>query len=168
MTGFILEAQYSEAADIAFRYCVGGNGTVNERKKAERITLAPLVPEKDLDVQFRDDHVRITLGPDYEITPRQESEFWDAIARMNAGHGSRRILIEGFAPKGERTTGEVIRSGRKTGTVPKLWIAFCLENFVPSEQSELFEAIAATRGARVRFFADRQLALKWLRRNAPA
>jgi hypothetical protein len=47
-------------------------------------------------------------------------------------------------------------------------MAFHLEDFVPTEQSELFEVIAASRGVRVKFFADREHALLWLRNNAPS
>ena len=77
-------------------------------------------------------------------------------------------LVEGFVPSGERDTSEVIDAGQRASVVPHLWLAFHLENFVPNEQSELFEVIAASRGVRVKFFSDTEHALMWLRSNAPA
>jgi hypothetical protein len=141
---------------------------MKQRKSAKTIWLSPLVLDKDYDVQFRDDHVHITLGPHYEATAGQRAEFWKVIRAVSEQHGSRRILIEGFVPKGDGPTTDVIDAGKHTATVPDLWMAFSFDNFVPSEQTELFEAIAKMQGARVKFFADCEQALLWLRSNAPA
>ena len=44
--------------------------------------------------------------------------------------------------------------GERTATVPHLSLAFHLENHVANEQSELYEAVAASKGVRVKFFDD--------------
>ncbi|MFZ1700649.1 MAG: hypothetical protein WBO10_00800 [Pyrinomonadaceae bacterium] len=123
---------------------------------------------ENFDVEFRTDHVHVELAPEYEITAENQDEFWRRIKLFCDEHGSRRVLVEGYAPKGERKTAEIIDHGMRTATVPNLWLAFSLVDFTPSDRSELFEAIAATCGVRVRFFSDREIALRWLRSNAPA
>ena len=78
------------------------------------------------------------------------------------------MLVEGTVPAGVFQTSEVVDAGLKTATVPKLWLAFCLKDFKPNDQSELFETVAASRGVRAKFFSDIDRALRWLRNNAPA
>jgi len=124
--------------------------------------------DKGVEVEFRDDHVHVSLGPNYSFDPSGRDEVWSAIKSACQDHNSRRVLVEGVVPEGERETADVVAAGQRTAAVPHLWLAFHFENFVPTEQSELFEAIAATRGVRVKFFADREHALTWLRNNAPS
>ena len=79
----------------------------------------------------------------------------------------RKILVEGVAPSGEMEPADIVEAGKRTATVPNLWLAFHLENHVPNEQSELYEAVAASKGVRVKFFDNADAALKWLRSNSP-
>jgi len=130
--------------------------------------LSPLVLEHGFGVQFRDDHVYIQLGKDFKVDPAKREELWNVIGAACERHQSRRVLVEGFVPPGERETSDVIDAGQKTATVPKMWLAFVLADFQPTEQSELYEAIAASRGVRVKFFENRERALNWLRQNTPA
>jgi hypothetical protein len=124
--------------------------------------------DKGIEVKFQDDHVSVRLGPDYAFDPSGRDEVWSEIKAACQEHNSSRVLVEGVVPQGERDTAEVVAAGQRTDTVPHLWLAFHLDNFVATEQSELFAAIAATRGVRVKFFADREHALTWLRNNAPS
>lgn len=125
--------------------------------------------EKTLDAQFRGDHLRVVLGPDYDVNPEQEAEFWALIERECAAHNTHRVLIEGYVPKTKLDTADVVSSGmRAAEAVPRLWLAFCLEDFEPTELSELFKTIAASRGVHVKFFSDNERALNWLRSNSPA
>ncbi len=130
--------------------------------------LSPLVLENGFNVQFRDDHVHVTLDKDFKITPEQQNQYWDQLRRLCDEHNTRRVLVEGFVPSGERDTTEVIEAGQRTATVPNLWLAYHLKDFVPTAQSELYEVIAASRGVRVKFFADAEHALMWLRNNTPS
>lgn len=141
---------------------------MNEKNVDSTVWLTSLVSDAAFQVQFRDDHVHVTLGKDFSVSPGQQFEFWEAIRKECDKHGSRRVLVEGFLPSGERQPSEVIEAGQRTAIVPHLWLAFHLEKFVPTEQSELYVVIAATRGVRVKFFADHRHALEWLRHNTPA
>lgn len=141
---------------------------MNEKNVDSTVWLTPIVLDKAFNVQFRGDHIHVTLGKDFKVKPEQQDEFWDHVRKSCEEHGSRRVLVEGFVPSGERDTSEVIDAGQRASVVPHLWLAFHLENFVPNEQSELFEVIAASRGVRVKFFSDTEHALMWLRSNAPA
>ena len=141
---------------------------MNEKNVDSTVWLSSLTSKSPFVVQFRDDPVHVTLGKGFKVGPGQQFEFWDEIRKVCVEHGSRRLLVEGSLPSGERQTSEVIEAGQRTTTVPNLWLAFHIENFVPTEQSELYQVIAASRGVRVKFFADAEHALAWLRHNSPA
>jgi hypothetical protein len=141
---------------------------MSENKVDPTVWLSPLVLDHDFSVQFRGDHIHVELGPDFRVKPDQQDEFWNKLKTVCEEHDSRRVLVEGFVPSGERQTGEVVDAGLRTAAVPHLWLAFHLENFAPTERSELFERIAASRGIRVKFFANCEQALAWLRSNSPA
>lgn len=138
-----------------------------EKDANKTVWLSPLVLDRGFEVQFRDDHVHVELGEDFKITPETQNEFWSVVADACAKHDSRRVLVEGFVPAGERDASQVIDAGQRTATVPNLWLAFCLSGFEPTPNSELFETIAASRGVRVKFYPDPARALQWLRANSP-
>ncbi len=127
--------------------------------------LSPLVLDRGFGVQFRDDHVHVELGKDFKVEPHNRQDLWNVIGDACARHNTRRVLVEGFLPEGEREVSDIIDAGQKTATVPKLWLAFAIPDFQPTAQTELYETIAASRGVRVKFFTDREPALKWLRQN---
>ena len=116
---------------------------------------------------FDGDHIRVTIAPDYDFDPAASDTMWGELKRLCEEHKTCRVLVEGRAPEVELDTAEVIAAGQRTATVPKLWMAFHFEDFEPNEQSELFEVIAASKGVRVKHFADREHALMWLRNNSP-
>jgi hypothetical protein len=119
-------------------------------------------------IEFCDDHVHVYMSPDYQFDPDGSHEVWSEIKRLCEEYGTRRVLVEGNLPKGERSTPEIIEAGQRVATVPHLWLALHIDNYVPNERSELFEAIAGTKGVRVKHFADREHALQWLRHNSPS
>jgi len=118
-------------------------------------------------IEFHDDHISVRLGADFKFDPEGSERIWDELARECGHHRTCRVLVEGFVPGGVRDTSEVIAAGQRTAAIPRLWMAFHLEDFEPTEQSELFETIAASKGVRVKFFADAERALTWLRKNTP-
>lgn len=139
-----------------------------ERRRGRDVRwLSPASMEDDFYVDYRGDHVHVQIGRHYQVNPELRDQFWGRIAEVCRRHSSRRVLVEGFVPEGQRDTAEVVDAGLHTAVVPRLWMAFHLDGFKPSEQSELFETIAASRGVRVKFFADGHRALKWLRANTP-
>jgi hypothetical protein len=123
---------------------------------------------KPYEIEFRSDHVHVQLSPDYQFDPNGSHEVWTQIKRLCDEHQTSRVLVEGHLPKGERTTPEIIEAGQRVATVPHLWLAFHVEDHVPNDRSELFEAIAGAKGVRVKYFDDREHALAWLRHNSPS
>lgn len=117
--------------------------------------------------EFVDDHIRVTLADGYEFDPAASGGLWDELARLCRENGTRRVLVEGRAPEIEPEIADIIASGQSTAAVPNLWMAFHLDEFEPTPNSELFEAIAGTMGVRVKHFTDRGHAIMWLRNNAP-
>ena len=123
---------------------------------------------EEVKIEFRDDHVLVQLGSGYKFGPADSDEVWKRIRSLCDVHHTCRVLVEGLVPAGERNAADIVAAGERTAAVPNLWMALHLADFVPTEQSELFKVIAATRGVRVKFFADRDDALQWLRSNAPS
>ena len=129
-------------------------------------TAPKQVMAENVKIEFRGDHVHVAMGRGVGVGDRERKELWSELRETCEKHDTRRVLVEGFIPAGEHETPEVIDAGKRTVTVPHLWLAFHFEDFVPDERSELYEKIAAGHGVRVRHFADRESALKWLRINA--
>ena len=122
---------------------------------------------KTFEIEQCGDYISVRLGADYEVSPEQEKEFWTAVESSCKQYDCRSVLVEGYIPKRQPDPIEIVQSGVMASTVvPKLWFALCLDNFEPSELSELFKAIARSRGVHVKFFTDRGQALKWLRSGA--
>ena len=122
----------------------------------------------EFEVTFRDDHLHVNLNAATMIDdPDLPTDYWQMLRKFCDEYDCRRILVEGTAPRSELSPAEVVKAGARTATVPNLWLAFHLENHVPNEQSELYEAVAASKGVRVKFFDNADAALKWLRTNAP-
>ena len=138
-----------------------------EKNRDPTVWLSPLILDQGFGVQFRDDHVHVELGKDFKPQPGDREELWNVIGDVCTKHNSHRVLVEGILPDGERETSDVIEAGQKTATVPKLWLAFAIRDFQPNAQTELYQVIAASRGVRVKFFTNREQALKWLRQNSP-
>jgi hypothetical protein len=124
----------------------------------------PLEPQ----IEFRDDHIYVYLPEDYDFNPAGRGGIWSRLKSLCEENKTCRVLVEGRLPEIERETADVIDAGIHTGAVPKLWLAFHFENFVESEQSEVFEAVAASKGVRVKHFSNREKALHWLRNNSPS
>jgi hypothetical protein len=118
---------------------------------------------KTFEIKHYGDYISVKLGVDYEVSPEQEVEFWSAVEKSCKEHNCRSVLVEGYVPKRQPEPIEIVDSGVRASTVvPKLWFALCLENFEHSELSELFKVVARSRGVHVKFFTDRDQALKWL------
>lgn len=118
-------------------------------------------------VTFRDDHVHVELTGESEVDSELSKDYWGTLRKICEEYDCKRILVEGVAPSGERKPQEVVEAGARTAIVPNLWLAFHLENYEPTELSELYEVVAASKGVRVKFFDNADAALKWLRTNAP-
>ncbi len=120
--------------------------------------------EDNIGLEFRGDHIRIWLGPGYQTTPEANERFWKELSDACEKYDCTAILVEGIAPSGTMETKDVLESGVRLSTVaPRLWMAFCFEDYEPSERGELFKTVARSRGAHVKFFSDREHALRWLR-----
>ena len=141
---------------------------VTDNEKGDLIWLSPIVMDRGFDVQFRGDHVHVDLGRDFKVNSNVRDSLWAEISRLCEENGSRRVLAEGVLPTRSLPTMDVVEAGLKTATVPRLWLAFCVEPYERTEQTELYETVAASKGVRVKFFADRDKALHWLRTNTPS
>ena len=119
-------------------------------------------------IEFREAHVDGYIPDDYDFVPAARGEIWKRLKELCGDNRTCRILVEGALPEMERSTADVIDAGIHTAAVPHLWLAFHMDNFEPTPQSEVFEAVAAAKGVRVKHFADREQALQWLRVNSPA
>jgi hypothetical protein len=122
---------------------------------------------KTFKIEHCGDYISVKLGADYEVSPEQEEEFWTTVENACKQYACRCVLVEGYVPKRQPDPIEIVQSGVRAATVvPKLWFALCLDNFEPSELSELFKTVARSRGVHVKFFTNRDQSLKWLRSGA--
>ncbi len=124
--------------------------------------------KRSFKVNFREDHIHVEIARDFKVEPENLDEFWGVIKELCEEHGSRRVLIEGFVPEGERDAPVIVDAGLRAAVLPNVWLAICLEGEEPEERRELFVVIAARQGVRAKFFNNSKKALKWLRVNAPA
>jgi hypothetical protein len=139
-----------------------------ERKHpTSTVWLTPAVLDKSYQITFRDDHIHVTLGRVEEITSEMQAEYWAALRKISEEHRCYRVLIEGERPRVEPNTHQIIEAGMRTGTVPDLWMAYCLQGFEKNDGTELYQAISSSQHVHIRFFTDRDNALAWLRNNAP-
>ena len=118
-------------------------------------------------IEYRGDHVHVQFGRSYTAEPDWQDELWNLLRGFCDGHDTRRVLAEGVLPAPDRPAAAVIEGARKAAVIPNLWLAFNFDDFVPTETTELYEVIAASKGVRVRFFTDSEQALNWLRANSP-
>jgi hypothetical protein len=123
--------------------------------------------DEAFEIAHREDYVRVKFGESYEPDPEWQDELWERLRTICDEYDTRRVLAEGTFPAPDRPPASVIEAGQRTATIPNLWIAFHFDDFVPTANTELYEVIAASYGVRVKFFNDRDAALKWLRANAP-
>ena len=119
-------------------------------------------------IEFRNDHLHVQFGASYRPVPEKRDELWDVVRAACEENKTRRILVEGVLPEGDRPPTEVVAAGKKAGSIPNLWLAFNFDDFEPTENTQLYEVVATAAGVRAKFFTDRETALKWLRSNAPA
>jgi hypothetical protein len=131
------------------------------------VWLAPVVLDKGYQIQFRDDFIHVRLGRVEEVTPEIQANYWASLRRISEEHRCYRVLVEGERPKVEPTTHQIIQAGMKTGTIPDLWMAYCLNGFEKNDGTELYQAISASQHVHIKFFSDREQALNWLRNNTP-
>src|SRR4051812_5649411 len=117
---------------------------MKEQKPNSTVWLSPVVLDGDYHVQFRHDHIHVTLGKLLSIDREKQAEYWGKLRRLADEHGTSRILVEGNVPAGERDTGQIIEAGMSAAKVPSLWMAYCLDGFEKSDASELYETIAAS------------------------
>lgn len=119
-------------------------------------------------IEFRGDHLHVELRESYKPAPERQDELWNLVRAACEENGTRRILVEGVLPEGDRPPSDVVAAGKRAGTIPKLWLAFNFDDFEPTENTKLYEVVATSEGVRAKFFIDRETALKWLRSNTPA
>jgi hypothetical protein len=123
--------------------------------------------DKAFNIEYRGDHVHVEFGKSYTAEPDWQDELWDLLKSFCEGHDTSRVLAEGVLPAPNRPPASVVEAARKAAVIPRLWLAFHFDNFVPTENTELYEVVAASQGVRAKFFDNRDHALNWLRANAP-
>ena len=130
------------------------------------IWLEPAVLDRPFRIQFRDDHIHVTLGDQFRLTPDIYREYWASLSEIAEKHNCRRVLVEGVAPRGEHSTNQIIEAGIRTSAIPDLWMAYCLRDHEKNDGSELYQAIASSQSTHIKFFVDRDQALDWLKANS--
>src|SRR4030095_9623150 len=90
-------------------------------------------------IEHRGDHVHVQFGESYPADPERQNELWDLLRSFCAGNDTCRVWAEGVLPAPDRPAASVVEGARKTALIPKLWLAFHLDDFFPTEATELYE-----------------------------
>jgi hypothetical protein len=119
--------------------------------------------EQDTTIEFKGDHIVIDHGEEFEITEESMQAMWGQLSKVCREYDCGRLLILGNAPVRRMDTINAFASGTRAAEIyPDLWIALCFVDYEPDEVSDLFATAARNRGARVKFFRERERALRWL------
>lgn len=114
-------------------------------------------------VEFHGDYIHIDHGTGLVIEPGGLKKLWAYIGELCEEYGCGRVLVEANSPQRHLDTISAFESGIEAAAAyPDLAIAICFYDYEPDETSELFITAARNRGARVKFFSDRKIALRWL------
>lgn len=118
----------------------------------------------DYTIMFRDSYVHVEQVSDLEITSESIERIWAAISDECRKHGCRQVLAECIAPICRMTLADVYLLGTQiaASSLPGLSVACCFYGYLPRQLSEFLTIVAANRGIRIRFFANRAEALQWL------
>ena len=61
---------------------------MDENKPEITMRLMPIDLDETFTVQFRGDHVHVTLGRNYKLDPEMQNEFWRQVRAACDEHGS--------------------------------------------------------------------------------
>jgi hypothetical protein len=115
--------------------------------------------------EFHGDYISVSLGPDYE-PDENEKDLWIAIKAACEQFECDHVLLDGMVPKHLPKMTDAMESGVRVADVaPNLWFAVCLEGALPPELTDVFKAVARSRGVHVKIFDDHDHAISWLRSN---
>lgn len=115
------------------------------------------------DIEIKGDFINLRHGEGFEISPAKMNEFWTFLSEICDEHNCNKVLAEGPAPVRNMDTVAAFQSGvQPADVVQGFWLALCFDNYQPDEISELFVHAARNRGVHVKFFSDREKALRWL------
>ena len=117
----------------------------------------------DFELEFCDTHVHLKHAPGYEITPENNERLWAALATFCIEHHCLKVLSTAIKPQRKMGTLGAYRSGvtlSETGL--HLKIACVWEDYKTDDLTQFFENVSENRGTKVRFFQDKEVALKWL------
>ena len=115
------------------------------------------------DIELKGDFINLRHGEGFEISPAKMEEFWTFLSQICEEHNCNKVLAEGPAPVRNMDTVAAFQSGvQAADVIAGFWLALCFENYEPDEISELFVHAARNRGVHVKFFSDREKALRWL------
>jgi hypothetical protein len=114
-------------------------------------------------VEFLGDHIHIDHGSGLTIDPAAMRDLWAFFGDLCREHDCGSILVEAEIPKRKMGTIDAFESGVEAAEIyPGLSVAICFYNYEPDEMTDLFVTSARNRGARVKFFEDKETALRWL------
>lgn len=118
---------------------------------------------QSMQIEFLGDYIHIDHGRGLVIRPDGMKAQWDLISDLCHEYGCGRVLVESIAPERHLDTISAFESGiEASAAYPGLAVAICFYDYEPDETSELFITAARNRGARVKFFSDKNAALRWL------
>ena len=119
--------------------------------------------EKGFTVTTHEGYIHVLYRPHFEITLESIGATCDRLEDICGKRECSRILLEAPSPKRKMDTTAVFESGTRLARIaPGLMVAMLFYNYKTDELSEFFKTVAHNRGARVKYFSEKEKALEWL------
>ncbi|MEP6902807.1 MAG: hypothetical protein ABJA66_13730 [Actinomycetota bacterium] len=96
------------------------------------------------------------------ILPEDLEGLWLNLAEACKTYDCNRVLNEGNLDLSKLRAFDSYNAGSQAGEISGLRMACFFPNYQHDEKFEFFKAVAANRGAKIKFFTDKAEALKWL------
>jgi hypothetical protein len=115
-------------------------------------------------LEYTDDYIYLKYPADYEITPESLRQKWAAVGEACKKYNCYHVLSEALTPpKRNMSTKDAFMAALQAVNVSRdLYMACYFPGYKTDEKTQTFMTVAQNRGINIRFFTNRDQALKWL------
>jgi len=119
--------------------------------------------EKGFTVTTHEGYIHVLYRPHFEITRESINATCDRLEDICVREECGRVLLEALSPRRMLDTTDVFESGTRFARIaPGVMVAVLFYDYKTDELSEFFKTVAHNRGARVKYFSEKEKALEWL------
>jgi hypothetical protein len=117
----------------------------------------------NVQLEFNGEFIEVRHPKGFSIDALSMDQYWKMLADACTVHECSVVLVAADAPRREMGTMDAFGSGVRASEIAvTLTLALCFSDYRPDDLSDFFKTVARNRGVRVKFFAERAEALRWL------